>query len=572
MVEARSRLCDLTIRNLGVIESAEVNFGPGLTVLTGETGAGKTMVLTALNLILGNRSDSDLVRTGTDRLQVTGNFSVSGSVKNLVEEIGGVVEDGELLISRFVNSDGKSKATLGGAPSTLNALAHLGGDLIEIHAQSSSARLAKANIQRDLLDSFGEYSNLIEEYQSVFKEHVALLERIESLRRQLSERDKEVSRLEAFSKDFNAVNPVTRELLEIENEISRLGSVEAINSALSLAIAALVEDESSAINGLQAARKSLESLFGKDSHLDSYIEKFREVIMDFDELSSDLGRYLAKLEADPKRFDYLQERRSAIVSLIKKYGVGSDREQAFEGLLKEAERVQEVLSDLQGGDDRLLDLEQQAKRNFESLKNIAKSLFEAREKCAKSISSSVTNELAALSMPKASFVVEVRNLGGDKFSDYTVYGCDEIAFLFTSHQDGKLLPIGKAASGGELSRVMLALEVVLAKNSKIGTYIFDEVDAGVGGKAAIEVGRRLAKLAKDSQVIVVTHLPQVAVWADQHLVVEKSDSGSVTVSDVKLVSGAGRIKEIARLLSGQDESKSAHEHAEELLEMVANSR
>ena len=175
-------------------------------------------------------------------------------------------------------------------------------------------------------------------------------------------------------------------------------------------------------------------------------------------------------------------------------------------------------------------------------------------------------------MPKASFVVEVRNLGGDKFSDYTVYGCDEIAFLFTSHQDGKLLPIGKAASGGELSRVMLALEVVLAKNSKIGTYIFDEVDAGVGGKAAIEVGRRLAKLAKDSQVIVVTHLPQVAVWADQHLVVEKSDSGYVTVSDVKLVSGAGRIKEIARLLSGQDESKSAHEHAEELLEMVANSR
>ena len=546
MVEARSRLCDLTIRNLGVIESAEVNFGPGLTVLTGETGAGKTMVLTALNLILGNKSDSDLVRTGTDRLQVTGNFSVSGSVKNLVEEIGGVVEDGELLISRFVNSDGKSKATLGGAPS--------------------------ANIQRDLLDSFGEYSNLIEEYQSVFKEHVALLERIESLRRQLSERDKEVSRLETFSKDFNAVNPVTRELLEIENEISRLGSVEAINSALILAIAALVEDESSAINGLQAARKSLESLFGKDSHLDSYIEKFREVIMDFDELSSDLGRYLAKLEADPKRFDYLQERRSAIVSLIKKYGVGSDREQAFEGLLKEAERVQEALSDLQGGDDRLLDLEQQAKRNFESLKNIAKSLFEAREKCAKSISSSVTNELAALSMPKASFVVEVRNLGGDKFSDYTVYGCDEIAFLFTSHQDGKLLPIGKAASGGELSRVMLALEVVLAKNSKIGTYIFDEVDAGVGGKAAIEVGRRLAKLAKDSQVIVVTHLPQVAVWADQHLVVEKSDSGSVTVSDVKLVSGAGRIKEIARLLSGQDESKSAHEHAEELLEMVANSR
>jgi len=282
-----------------------------------------------------------------------------------------------------------------------------------------------------------------------------------------------------------------------------------------------------------------------------------------------LGRYLSKLEADPKRFDYLQGRKAEINALIKKYGVGTSKEEALAKLIEDGKSAKERLADLRGGEGRLSEMQTEASKTFKSLQAAATLLFEKRSESALKISNLVTSELAALSMPKATFKIEVSANDLNSFTNYSISGCDEIEFLFTSHDGGKLLPISKAASGGELSRVMLALEVVLAANSEIGTYIFDEVDAGVGGKAAVEVGRRLAKLAKSSQVIVVTHLAQVAVWADQHLVVEKNTSGSVSVSDVKNVTGEGRIVEIARLLSGQEESKSAREHAEELLSLVA---
>lgn len=569
MGKAHSNLRELTIRNLGVIEGAEVEFSDGLTVLTGETGAGKTMVLTALNLILGNKGDADLVRSGAERLQVTGKFEISKEIAAQIEELGGEIENNELLISRTVTSDGKSKAVLGGAPSTLGAVSSLSESLIEIHAQSSTARLAKNANQRQLLDGFSEYKEEQKNYEGIYQEYRALLSKIAELEKQLKARDAEIEKIDEFVKDFAKANPQVGELEDLENEISRLGSVEAINTALTIALSALTDDESSAANAFYLAKKNLETVIGRDRDLDLYIDSFKEVALNFADVSADLGRYLSKLEADPKRFDYLQGRKAEINALIKKYGAGTSKEEALAKLIEEGKSANERLADLRGGEGRLSEMQTEASKTFKSLQAAATLLFEKRSESALKISDLVTSELAALSMPKAIFKIEVSANDLNSFTNYSLSGCDEIEFLFTSHDGGKMLPISKAASGGELSRVMLALEVILAANSEIGTYIFDEVDSGVGGKAAVEVGRRLAKLAKSSQVIVVTHLAQVAVWADQHLVVEKNTSGSVSVSDVKNVTGEGRIVEIARLLSGQEESKSAREHAEELLSLVA---
>ena len=293
------------------------------------------------------------------------------------------------------------------------------------------------------------------------------------------------------------------------------------------------------------------------------------MIYELQEIKSGLESYTAKLEADPVRFDFIQSRKSEILQLIKKYGEGSDRDKALSNLIEEASIASEKLADLRGGDARLAELEKERLSLFGQLRDSAATLSASRLRAADQLSRRVSDELSKLAMPNAEFVSQVTSSSGESITDYTSTGLDEVIFLFTAHKDGKSLPISKAASGGELSRVMLAIEVVLAASSPVGTYIFDEVDAGVGGKAAVEVGKRLALLAKSAQVIVVTHLAQVASWADNHLVVTKSEDGSVTQSDIATVTGEDRRREIARLLSGQEDSKTAQQHAGELLELVA---
>ncbi len=568
----RSSLTELSIRSIGVIDSAELEFKPGLTVLTGETGAGKTMVLTALNLILGAKSDSDFVRKGSERLVASGKFNISKEMASDIEESGGVVEEGEVVITRTVTSEGKSKISLGGVPSTVAQVSELSHSLIEIHAQSSSARLAKSSIQRELLDSYGDYAKDLQEYAESFQNYQDLSKRVDQLRKQLNERDSEIAKLEAFISEFLKVSPQIDELSSIENEISRLGSVEALNSGLSLAISALTDDENCAANGIQSAKKALESLKGKDSDLDLLVDQYADLVFNFSDITNGLSRYLSKLEADPKRFDFLQGRKADLNLLLKRFGRGNDREESYLNLLKDGDEAREKLRDLSGGDARLVELEAKAKEAFVEMKNAALNLSKKRVKYAKELSKEISEELHGLAMASARVEVEVKTANADDEKSFSPFGLDEILFLFTSHSDGNLLPLSKTASGGELSRVMLALEVVLAKSSPVGTYIFDEVDSGVGGKAAVEVGRRLAKLAKNSQVIVVTHLAQVAAWADQHLVVSKSETGSVTQSNVVEVQAADRTREIARLLSGQDQSATAQEHAAELLALVQGTR
>ena len=568
----KSALRELTIRSLGVIDSAEVDFKDGLTVITGETGAGKTMVLTALNLILGSKSDVDFVRSGDDRLVVSGKFNIGDTLRKIVEEAGGFVEDGDVIINRSVTTQGKSKISLGGAVTTTSQVSELAQELVEIHAQSSSARLSKPAVQLNLLDSYGDYQDSAAKYSDKFIEFNLIRKRVADLTSQLKVRDFEIAKLTGFVEDFAKIAPKKGELDQIENEITKLGAVEELNAGLIQALGIISGEDESPTAALGLTKKILENLKGKDSELDSLIEKYSELIYEFAENSSGLERYLAGLGADPARFDYLQNRKSELNGLLKKYGEGSDRESAYENLLIAGDEASSRLEDLQGGDSKLAELRDESLACFGKLQELGLNLSASRLSVAKKLSTAITSEMVLLAMPNAKISVQVTTSDGSKPENFSATGLDEVLFLFTSHTDGKLLPLSKAASGGELSRVMLSIEVVLAKNSPVGTYIFDEVDAGVGGKAAIEVGKRLALLAQNSQVIVVTHLAQVASWADNHFVVSKNESGSVTQSNILEVSGADRRKEIARLLSGQEDSKTAQEHAGELLDMVAMSR
>lgn len=566
--QIKSSLEEISIRGLGVIESSNIEFKPGLTVLTGETGAGKTMVLTALGLVLGSKSDSDLIRQGAERAVVTGKFAVPKEVAEEVLELGGEIDDNSVVITRTISTAGKSRVLVGGAVSSTSAVNTFSSSLVEIHAQSSSSKLTKPGVARELLDRFAAID--IGKYQQLFQSYNLVKNRIDDLKSQLKQSDTQIEELKAFIDEFNKISPKPNELDEIENEIAKLGSVEQLNQSVTQALNLLENDELSAINLLQQIRKNLDSVRGKDGQLDQISDRFTENLLNISDVNSDLASYLVDLEADPNRFEKLQERKAGLNSLLRKYGKGSDRQNAYDQLLVDGSKAKDRIEDLSGGQVRVDELEKEAGEIFASLKNEALKLSEKRASAAKQLSDEVTDEVRNLSMPNATFQISHQLSSADTASNYTQFGIDEITLLFSAHAGGTPLPLNKVASGGELSRVMLALEVVIAEAEPIGTYIFDEVDAGVGGKAAVEIGRRLAKLSKSAQVIVITHLAQVAVWADNHLVVKKNEDGLVTQSDVLEVTEQDRKVEIARMLSGQEDSQTAQEHAGELLAIVRN--
>jgi len=564
-------LQELSIRNLGVIESAQVPLSPGFNVLTGETGAGKTMVLTALGLILGGKADVDRIRTGEDRLMAAGLFSVPNELVDEIEEVGGVVEAGTVLVTRTVAKDGKSRITLGGVPSTNSKVAEIAEKLVEIHAQAGTQRLSKPAFIREALDRFGKIERELADYQKNYEEFKALEDRITALKRDAASFAQELEKLKDFAVAYHQVRPLPDDLVKIENELSRLESIEDLQQAVSTALNLLEGDEFTVTTALSSALKSLQSVAEKDSGLEEIAGTFADQVFLVNDSIANLMRYLSALDADPAKLDALQNRKAAINSLIKKFGVGSDREAAFLELIERGESIDSRIADLEGGEDRVKELEGQLVKLFSSLKSVAKNLHSKREVAGSEISQAITAELSALSMPHSRVVIELSEPDFENSKAYGSFGIDDVAIKFASHEGANLLPLGKSASGGELSRVMLAIEVVLASSTPLPTYIFDEVDAGVGGKAAVEVGRRLAALSKVAQVIVVTHLPQVAVWGDHHLVVRKTESGSVSNTDVSVLDSKERTTEIARMLSGQDGSQSALEHAQELLELVAAS-
>jgi DNA repair protein RecN (Recombination protein N) len=569
-VSERSYLEEISIRNLGAIEQSHLELGRGLNVLTGETGAGKTMILTALNLVLGGKSDSSLVRHGADRLMATAHFSLPKSEQSSFEDVGAEVEDGSVIISRTVSADGKSKALCGGNAVPAGTLVELTSSLIEIHGQSANSQIVKTARQRELLDRFGgsEIAKSLASYQEDFQIYGALKERLSALKASASKRDGEIAELQEFVAAWNKLKASRGECAATADEINRLSSVEDLRIASSGALANLDGEESGALTSLHSARRFLEAAKGKDSKLEEIADRIAESLFILDDASTDLASYATSLEADPDRLNVLQERKAELNSFLKRWAGAGEPDEELVLLAAKAKRAKEAIADLQGGDERTAEIEAELVKAKKSLLESAKKLSSARNKAAVTLSSEVTNEIKALAMPHTQFFTEVVTpdySGALKESDFTVLGCDEISMQIRGQIDGPKIALGKGASGGEMSRIMLALEVVIAKSHPVGTYIFDEVDAGVGGKAAIEVGKRLHALSQNAQVIVVTHLPQVAAWADTHFLVSKSSDGTIVASGVTRLSDSARVEEIARMLAGLEGSSSAREHAAELL-------
>jgi DNA repair protein RecN (Recombination protein N) len=576
VVSDRSFLEEISIRNLGIIEESHLELSPGLNVLTGETGAGKTMILTALHLVLGGKADSSLVRHSSERLSASATFALPSKIdshfREKVEASGCAIEDGQIIFTRSVTNEGKSKASANGTSVPASVLNDLSIELIEIHGQSANIALSKASRQRELLDKFGGLAveQAHQKYSTNYNAYLELRERIKSMKTASSQRDSEIAELESFLSDWGKLKAVRNEYSATVDEISRLSSVEDLRQAATHASAAASDEESGALTALGSAKNALVAAKGRDSRLDSIADQFAEAFYILDEASRELSSYQASLEADPDRLNHLQERRAGLNAFLKKWGTSGEPDEQLVLLAGRAKSGRESIADLKGGDERINELENELKEVKKVLVASAVGLTAARSAAAEKLSSEVSSELKHLSMPHTELIVEIATPdynGALKESDFSSHGCDELTISIKAHSTAAKIAIGKGASGGEMSRIMLALEVVIAQSHPVGTYIFDEVDAGVGGKAAIEVGRRLNLLAKSAQVIVVTHLPQVAAWADTHFRVEKRSDGLIVESGVEKLSDSDRVEEIARMLAGLEESTSALEHAAELLAM-----
>ena len=552
---------EISIRDLGVIRDANLQFGSGFNVLTGETGAGKTMILTALGLLLGERADSSAIRQGQDTAMVEGRWKLEGQteIESLVVEAGGTVDSGELLVNRSVSKDGRSRAAAGGVSAPINLLATLGEKLVVVHGQSDQIRLKSASAQREALDQFANLHSALGNYRRVFEDWQNCGSRITEIEKASSTRASEIEAMRLALEELEQLKPVRGEDETLAALAEKLTHSEELRIAAAEAHELIssegFEDATDAIGLIGKARRILEQAATHDETLSEYASQLRELGFSLGEISGNLGGYLAGFEfGGASELEQVQERRSLIAAAIRKYGPTLDDVVDFH------EGLSNKLLDLEDSDGLLEKLRLEFTQLEATLSELASALRAQRVEAASRLSNEVNQELAALAMPGASLVVEVQEIG-----QFNQFGRDQVSIQLSSYPGAEPRPLGKGASGGELSRIMLAIEVVLAASESALTFIFDEVDAGVGGAAATQVGLRLAKLSKRAQVIVVTHLGQVAAFADHHLQVSKSVNDEFTASSVVSLNGEWRVEEIARMLSGLGDSDTAKASARELI-------
>ena len=603
---------EVRITGLGVIDDAVLELSPGFNVVTGETGAGKTMVVSGLGLLFGGRADPALVRPGAERANVEGRLSVEadGPVARHVADAGGDLDDegGTLILSRSVSAEGRSRAYAGGRSVPVSLLTYLADDLVAVHGQADQQQLLKPARQREALDRFAgpDVTALLGDYQRAYQRHRDVRRELDELTSRAREREREAEDLRRGLAEIEQADPSDGEDVDLLAEEQRLSHADALHAAATTAHEALLGDPSSgqydaadAVTLLGVARQALEGAASHDAALAALGARVSEAAYLVSDVAADLASYAQSVEADPVRLAAVQERRATLSRLIRLFG-GPAGEAGTAGQAGEAEAAGQAgeasaaaavpgppdaagsgvtavlawakragarLAELEGDDDRITALTEEEASLAAEVGELAGRLSAARKEAAEKFAIDVTAELVALAMPHARLTVAVTPL-----NEAGPYGADDIEIRLSAHPGAPALALHKGASGGELSRVMLALEVVFAGADPVPTFVFDEVDAGVGGKAAVEVGRRLARLARRAQVIVVTHLPQVAAFADTHLVVEKADDGSVTRSGVARMDQAGRVRELSRMLAGLEDSEFGRAHAEELLAAAAAER
>jgi DNA repair protein RecN (Recombination protein N) len=559
-------ITELRIADLGVIKDATIGLHPGLTVVTGETGAGKTMVVSGLSLLLGGRADPRAVRRESERARVEGRFRVEhAELLQRVSEAGGELDDGELIVARQVTAAGRSRAYLGGAGVPAGVCAEVTAELVRIYGQAEQERLTEADRQRELLDRFAGAAALepLARYSALWSEDRAARAELAQLRAEAQSRAREIDLLKFGLDEIERIAPSPGEDLALASEALRLQSADDLRDSTQSAVHALAgpEDEAGgALAMLYAARKSFEPAVSRDPAAAPLGDRLAEASYQLTDITADLVRYLDGLESQPGRLEQIAERRAQLSTLTRKYGTTCDEvlEWAAESVVR--------LSHLEQSDERITTLAERVEELGSELRSLADEISVARREAAATFSELVLVELAALAMPHARLSFEVVG------ADLGPSGADRVDLMFAANPGSELRSLGRVASGGELSRVRLAVEVVLAADREPATLVFDEIDAGVGGKVAVEVGRRLARLSQHTQVVVVTHLAQVAAFADRHYAVVKADDGQVTTSGVVQVADEDRAVELARMMAGLDTTESALAHAGELVELAASAR
>jgi DNA repair protein RecN (Recombination protein N) len=625
---------EVRITGLGVINDALLELSPGFTALTGETGAGKTMVVTGLGLLFGGRADPARVRPGTQRASVEGRLRTDprGKVAQQVEEAGGDLdEDGTLVLTRTVSGEGRSRAFAGGRSVPVSLLTYLADDLVAVHGQSDQQQLLKPGRQRESLDKYagGVLAAVLADYQRVYQRHRKVHDELGTLTTQARARTAEAKELRAGLTDIEKLNPVAGESAALRAEEERLANADSLHSGAATAHEALLGDPTAGNDGVDAvtllghARRALDSVRRYDTEIDSVATRLSEAAYLVSEVAGELASYIQGIDADPARLAAVQERRAALARVIRLYGPGGVNAHidgtpvrldtavppaaadlpaaAGAAAVKDAPAGQDAagtaaagtadpgaplaaeepddtayvlewarlaaarVAELDNDDDTIATLTAEEAELWAQVTELADRLSRLRAEAGERFSADVTAELTALAMPYARISVALTPL-----AEPGPHGIDDVELRLASNPGAPSLPLHKGASGGELSRVMLAIEVVFAGADPVPTFVFDEVDAGVGGKAAVEIGRRLAKLARLAQVIVVTHLPQVAAFADNHLVVAKSSDGSITSTSVIRLDHEARVRELSRMLAGLEDSEFGQAHAAELLAMAAD--
>jgi len=559
-------LHELSIENLGVIESARVGLGAGLTCVTGETGAGKTMVLTGLGLILGAKADAAAVRAGAQEAVAEAVLDVPPAGAALIADAGAAVDDdGTVVVARTVGATTRSRATLGGRTVPQALLAEIAEHAVTVHGQADQVRLRTPAKQRATLDDFAgpDHAAVLAEYRHAWSEWADAKAALAEMESGAATQRAAIGALRADLEAIDAVDPQPGEDEELAARIAVLENSAEVRSAAGAAQTILAgDDDVTAVGILDAASRALSGAGRHEPTLADLATRIDELKYQAGDIASELTRYLDDLEMDGGSLDELHARRSAIAALQRRLGTD------LAGLLEHAARAREAVSADDAWDETLAARREHEQRCETRVRALAAKVSEGRHKAAKDLADAVAGELAHLAMADAEFGVTIEP------TDPGPSGADVVAMTLAAHPGAVPRPVADAASGGELSRIMLAIEVALASRSVDAghTFVFDEVDAGVGGKAAVAVGQRLAALARTHQVIVVTHLAQVAAFADRHIVVEKATDGVVTRSQVHEVTDEARVTEIARLLSGQEESSTARAHAVELLEASAMAR
>lgn len=584
-------LTELRISGLGVIADAVIEPHPGFTVVSGETGAGKTMVVTALGLAGGGRGDAARVRTGAQRAvvetrwQVPPGAPVATALHAAVQAAGGSAdEDGTVICIRTLSAEGRSRAHVGGRSAPLAALAELTEPLLAVHGQSEAISLLRPGAQRAVLDRFADLTERVADYRQVRerwqKAADELADRI-GRARELAQREQ---LLRMGLQEIDAVGPLPGEDAELNATVRRLENADELREAATAALSALsfraesTEDTPSAVALVEAARRRLAG--SQDPRLSSWEPALQQAVTVLTEVGAELAGYLGALDADPNSLEQALSRQAALRQLGRRYGADTD------AVLAWAAAARAELETLDSSEAALAATRERVDALGAEVGRLAGEISDQRSAAADTLGRATTDELTSLAMGGATVRVDVtRRMATTPGPDTVVLkapstrhavppgpqlvhagpdGIDQVEMLMTAHPTAPELPIGRGASGGELSRVMLALEVVLAGADTVGTLVFDEVDAGVGGRAATEIGRRLARLAHTHQVIVVTHLAQVAAFADRQYVVDVAPDGTVGTSSVRPVDGQTRIAELARMLGGTD-TESALAHAADLL-------